>query len=161
MRKRFDVQYSLGQTPIEQIAIPTKSRDELPPVLAALQWVFTDPQINEEVFAVLEASICHPKKATGRPGMDLWHILVLAVVRLALDCDYDRLELIANHDSLVRAILGVHDEFGKPKKTFSFKTIRNNVALLDEATLGEINAIIVVHGREVMPKKRAKKSRPR
>jgi len=26
----------------------------------------------------------------GRPGLDLWHILVLGIVRLALDCDYDR-----------------------------------------------------------------------
>ena len=37
MRKRFDAQIGLGQIPIEKVSIPTKSRDELPPVLAGLQ----------------------------------------------------------------------------------------------------------------------------
>ena len=42
------------------------------------------------------------KPATGRPGLDLWHILVLGVVRLALGCDYDRLAYLANYDALLR-----------------------------------------------------------
>ncbi len=39
MRKRFEPQTQLGQTPIEKVAIPTGSRDELPEVLAGLQWL--------------------------------------------------------------------------------------------------------------------------
>jgi hypothetical protein len=34
--------------------------------------------------------------------MDLWQILVLGIVRLGLDADWDRLEHIANYDALVR-----------------------------------------------------------
>ena len=89
MRRRFDVQLALGQTPIERVSLPLKSRDELPPILAGLQWIFETPEINEQIFELLEAKVVAGKKATGRPGLDLWQILVLGVVRLGLDCDYD------------------------------------------------------------------------
>jgi hypothetical protein len=39
--------------------------------------------------------------------MDPWHILVLGVVRLCLDCDYDRIEHIARYAPLVRQIMGM------------------------------------------------------
>jgi len=68
--------------PIEKVEIPTKTRDELPPILAALQWIFTTSEVNREVFSVLESIQAPDKKSTGRPGMDLWQILVLGVVRL-------------------------------------------------------------------------------
>src|SRR6056300_796680 len=86
MRKRFETQLSLEQIAIEKVVIPLKSRDELPPTLAGLQWIFSTPQINEQVFELLEAKVIAGKKQTGRPGMDLWQILVLGVCRMALDC---------------------------------------------------------------------------
>ncbi len=94
MRKRFEVQLALGQRPIERVVLPVRSRDELPPVLAGLQWIFQTPELNRQIFELLEKKVVGAKKATGRPGLDLWHILVLGVVRLALDCDYDRLEYL-------------------------------------------------------------------
>jgi transposase, IS5 family len=84
MRKRFEQQLSLGVIPISEVKIRTKSRDEMPPLLVALQTIFVTPALNEAVFRLLEAVICKDKKATGRHGMDLWHILVLALVRHAL-----------------------------------------------------------------------------
>ena len=36
MRKRFETQLVLGQVQIEDVKIPIKSRDELPPVLALI-----------------------------------------------------------------------------------------------------------------------------
>ena len=104
MRKRFDTQLGFGQTPIDDVIIPLKSRDELPPVLAGLQWIFKTSEVSHEIFELLEAKVSGDKQDTGRPGMDLWHILVLGVVRLGLGCDYDRLEHIANHDGLVRQL---------------------------------------------------------
>lgn len=157
MRKRFDVQYALGQTPIDQVALPTKSRDELPPVLAGLQWIFSTPKVSEDIFTLLETIIPASAQSLGRRGMDLWQILVLGTVRLALDCDYDRLEHIANHDSLVRAILGICDEFGKQRRQFTAKTISNNVCYIDEEVLRQINAIVARHGREVFKKKQDEK----
>lgn len=153
MRQRFDVQLALGQTPIERVGIPLKSRDELPPILAGLQWVFQTPEINEQIFALLESKVVAGKKATGRPGLDLWQILVLGVVRLGLDCDYDRLEDLANHHTLLRQILGVPPVPGAHEKPFHYKTLSENVCHLDEALLGEINAIIAQAGRSVFKKK--------
>lgn len=153
MRRRFDVQLALGLTPIERICIPLKSRDELPPILAGLQWIFQTPKINEEIFCLLESKIVAGKKATGRPGLDLWQILVLGVVRLGLDCDYDRLEDLANHHTLLRQILGVAPVPGATDKLFHYKTLSENVCHLDEQMLSQINAIIVGEGRAVFKKK--------
>ena len=54
MRKRFEAQLRFGITPIEDVKIPEKSRDELPPVLASLQWIFINPEINKQIFDLLE-----------------------------------------------------------------------------------------------------------
>ncbi len=113
MRKRFEVQLALGKTPIERVVLPIRSRDELPPVLAGLQWVFQTPELNGQVFDLLEKKVVAGKKATGPTPVGPWHILVLGVVRLALDCDYDRLEYLANYDGLLRQILGLSAAFKK------------------------------------------------
>jgi len=154
MRQRFARQLDLGQTPIEDVPIPLKSRDELPPVLRGLQWIFQTPEINEQVFQLLEQKVIGPKKATGRPGMDLWHVLVLGVVRLALDCDYDRLEYLVHHDTLLRRIMGLESHFsGEFGQGFHHKTLSENVCHVDEALLTEINTIVVKAGRSVFKKK--------
>jgi len=153
MRRRFDVQPALGQIPIERVHLPLKSRDELPPILAGLQWIFQTPEINEEIFALLESKLIAGKKATGRPGLDLWHILVLGVVRLGLDCDYDRLEDLANHHTLLRQILGLPPLPTAEEKPFHYKTLSENVCHLDEETLAQINALIAQAGRELFKKK--------
>jgi len=150
MRKRFDAQIGLGQAPIDKVVIPVKSRDELPPVLAGLQWIFRTPEVNGEIFALLEERVIGDKQDTGRPGMDLWQLLVLGVVRLALDCDYDRLEHVANYDRLVRAIMGLSD-FSE-KEQFHHKTISDNVCHVDAELLEKINEIVVRHGREAIKK---------
>ena len=67
MRKRFEVQLALGKTPIERVVLPLKSRDELPPILAGLQWIFQTPEVNSRIFVLLESKLIAGKKATGRP----------------------------------------------------------------------------------------------
>ena len=120
MRQRFEQQSTLGITPIGQVTFPLRSRDELPPVLMALQHIFVTAELNESVFTLLENKITKGKKKTGRKGMDLWHILVLAVVRHTLDTNWDRLEQVANNDRLVRKVMGIHVErFGIEEIEFS------------------------------------------
>ncbi|MFT6240345.1 MAG: hypothetical protein ACJAQT_002432, partial [Akkermansiaceae bacterium] len=155
MRKLFDVQLALGAVPIEKVEIPTKTRDELPPILAALQWVFITPEVNREVFAVLESIQPADPKSTGRPGMDLWQILVLGVVRLSLGCNYDRLHYVANYDSLVRQLLG-QPAFDMTLE-FSLTALKENLPLLTEERLAQINAIIARHGRLTLQKKTKKR----
>ena len=66
MRKRFEVQYELGCTQIEDIKIPEKSRDELPPVLRALQHIYVIPSLNKAVFDILESKIViSPIRSSG------------------------------------------------------------------------------------------------
>jgi len=158
MRKRFESQIELGQTPIERVVLPLKSRDELPPVLAGLQWIFRTPEINQSIFELLEKKVVGDKLGhTGRPGMDLWHILVLGVVRLGLDCDYDRIEHIANHDSLVRQIMGLPQFAVADRAPFHHRTISENICHIDEALLAQINAIVVRHGQPLLKKKAGEK----
>jgi hypothetical protein len=112
------------------------------------------PTLKAQIFALLEAKILAGKKATGRTGMDLWQILVLGVVRLGLDADWDRLEHVANYDMLVRQMLGVPSTpWDEDPKLFGHQTLRDNVALLDDQLLETINALIAAAGREVFAKK--------
>jgi len=69
MRQRFEQQLSLGAIPIKDIKIPTKSRDEMPPTVRALQYIFITPSLNEKIFKLLEENICTNKK---RPGVRVW-----------------------------------------------------------------------------------------
>jgi hypothetical protein len=46
MRQRFQQQTTLGITPINEVKFPLRSRDELPPVLMALQHIFITPELN-------------------------------------------------------------------------------------------------------------------
>jgi IS5 family transposase len=155
MRQRFEQQMSLRTKAISDVKFPLKSRDELPPVLKALQYIFITPELNERVFQLLEKKIVAGKKKTGRPGMDLWHILVLAVVRHTLSTNWDRLEDMANYHQLIRQIMGVHNSaFDEDDRIqFGYQTILDNVSLLDESLLTEVNQLVVEAGHSLLKKK--------
>jgi hypothetical protein len=152
MRQRFEQQTTLGILPINEIRFTAR---KLMPVLLALQHLFITAELNEAVFALLEKKVCSGKKKTGRKGMDLWHILVLAVVRHTLGTNWDRLEHIANNDLLTRKLLGVYvDKFGIEEQEFNYQTIVDNVSLMDEALLIKINELVVKHGHDLLKKKK-------
>ena len=157
MRQRFEQQLSLGAVPISDIKMPTKSRDEMPPTVRALQYIFTTEALNEKVFKLLEEKICKSKKKTGRRGMDLWHILVLAVIRPATGTNWDRLHLMTNGDRYVREIMGVHcTKFGMEEIEFAYQNILDNVSLIDEELLYQINQVVVEAGQRLLKKKKKK-----
>jgi hypothetical protein len=151
MRKRFEAQLTLGSTSIDKIQIPLKCRDEFPSLMRALQHIYTDKDLSERVFSLLE-SVILPDNNTGRPGMDLWSIFVLASSRLCLNTDYDRLHYLSNSDSLLRQMLGVHDGIVRGRE-FERQTIIDNVHLLDDDALREINRVIVDAGHGIVKKK--------
>jgi len=160
MRKRFEQQITLGDIAISDVEFPLKSRDELPPVLRALQYIFVTPEINEKVFTLLEAKI-HPKhNETGRPGMDLWHILVLAVVRHATNTNWDTLHGWANYHELIRSIMGVHNQgLNKDRRIeFNYQSILDNVSLLDEDLLKQLNVLVATTGYAISKKKEEDKT---
>jgi hypothetical protein len=153
MRQRFEQQIALGTVAIADVQLPIKSRDELPPTLAALQYIFVTPDLNNKVFTLLEAKILARKKKTGRTGMDLWHILVLAVVRHATNTNWDTLEGLSNYHELIRQIMGVHNPGFSERITFKYQTILDNVSLIDEELLYEINQLVVEAGQKLLKKK--------
>ncbi|KKO20943.1 MAG: hypothetical protein L3J18_08325 [Candidatus Brocadia sp.] len=48
MRKRFEQQRKLRVISISEVKLPLKSRDELPPILRALQHIYVTQELNEE-----------------------------------------------------------------------------------------------------------------
>jgi len=66
MRQRFDAQQTLGQIPIDEVELPTKTRFQRANLLEALQYMYTHPKWNRRVFSLLEETIMADKKRTGR-----------------------------------------------------------------------------------------------
>ncbi|MCP3891051.1 MAG: ISNCY family transposase [Desulfobulbaceae bacterium] len=153
MRQRFEQQISLGILPIIEVEIDMKSRHQLSPVLLALQYIFVTRELSEEAFGKLEDSILKGKQKTGRNGMSLWEILVLGVVRLNLDIDYDFLLDMANNHQTLRGILGVGQSDYKPGKKYHLQTLKDNIGLLKAETIKEINDLVVKAGHSLIKKK--------
>src|SRR5690554_2042841 len=155
MRKRFEQQLSFGQISISQVQVNLKSRSAFTKLILALQHLFVTPEYNEKIFRVLEDKILKGKQKTGRPGMDLWIIFVLAQTRLCMDLNYDDLHHMANNDKLLRQIMGIEYDnyYGITPIEFEYQNIVDNVSLLDDETVRELNQIVVEMGHDVFKKK--------
>lgn len=147
MRMFEDHQLRVGEVSVEKIKIDVKSRDDIPKILLGLQAIYTDDETKNKLFNIFEKI----KTKKGRKGMHFWNIFVLAMIKLNLNCDYDRLHELANHHDIIRQMLGV-SPFNELK--FTLKTIKNNVMLLTPELLEEINKIVVDFGHKLMPKKK-------
>ena len=98
------------------------------------------------------------KSKTGRPGMDLWTLFVLAQARLCLNISYDRLHDLANNHSTFRQIMGIETDYSIKKVTIEYQNIIDNVCLLEDSDLQKINDVIVDMGHEVFKKKETEAS---
>lgn len=150
MRKVESTQCELGGSFIRDIVINPKSRDDIPALLLGLQHLYLDVEKRKKIFQLLDAQV-NPKARndTGRPGMDLWRILVLAVLKQGLQCDYDRITHIANYDGLVRQMMG----HGMLEHTYEYQTVVDNIRLLTPELLAEIGRLVTESGHEVARKK--------
>ena len=147
MRKVIDSQLKLGQVPIAEIKINPKDRDDIPAVLAGLQALYMDAPVRKKIFEILEAHLCPEVDHTrGRPGMNLWCILVLGVLKQALDIDFDRLRNLAAEHRSLRQMLGYTECMEEME--YSLQTIIDNVSLLSEEVLREINEVVVRCGHK-------------
>jgi len=150
---------SFGQTPIDQIKIDMRSRDEIPKLLLGLQHIYCNPELRRGVFTVLETMVPQKTNAkTGRPGMDLWKILVAGTIRINCNWDYDKLREIINNHKTIRQMLGhgmMDDDM-----TYPLQTLKDNISLLTPEILDKINALVVEEGYKVLltplPKKKVK-----
>ena len=123
MRVVHTEQMSFGQIDISMIKLDPKSRDDIPAILVGLQHIYTTPDLHDSIFEIIQQLI--PKQrgqlisskednknvssTLGRPGMEQWKILVLGVLRLGLNTDYDRIHELANNHNTIRQMLGHSD----------------------------------------------------
>ena len=148
MRKFQDEQLHFGEVPISEIKIDLKSRDDIPQILLGLQAIYKDTNTRNAIFEILKQLAPNKK---GRKGMHFWNIFVLSMIKLDLNCDYDRLHELANQHLTIRQMLGI-GEFNQTY--FSAKTIQNNVRLFTPEILEQINIVIVKLGHKLISKKK-------
>ncbi len=146
--RRFEHALRLDETPIGEIKINVKSRDDIPALLLGLQHLYVS--CREELEGLLGCHVTADRDPeNGRPGMTLWRVLVMAVLKQGLNCDYDRLGELVNHHQVVRKMLqhGFLDDW-----TYSVRTLQDNVSLVTPALLQELNALLVREGHAVAGK---------
>ena len=152
MREVHRSQLQLGEVAIDKIWINPKSRDDIPAVLKGLQHIWCDEALREQLYALLDEHILpEADRTVGRPGMDLWQILVLGVLKQGLGCDFDRLHELTNHHDTIRAFLG-HSDFGD-KTHYEYQTVVDNVSLLTPELLSAVGRLVVESGHKVAKKK--------
>ena len=160
MRSRYPSTQRGGHILITEVSIRQNSRHQLPPTLFALQYLYGIESVRESVLDHLSTRLIRGRNTHGRKGLSLWEILVLGVVRLSEDRDYDSLCDLANEHYTLRGILGVLPSDGKMGDVvYKVSTIKDTVGQLDEATLMEINTLVVKAGHELIGKKKGNGSR--
>jgi len=149
MRQRFEPQLQIGQVDIADIQFDLRSRDEIPKILIGLQHVFITPELREKAFEILETVIpADVDKSTGRPGMDLWNIFVLACLRVNCNCNFDKIHEMANQHHSIRLMLG-HGIFDENR--YSLQAIKDNFALLTPTVINQLNQLVVQGAHGLLP----------
>ena len=144
MRKVIDLQMEFWKKNIADIEFDLQSRDEIPKLLMGLQYIYSTTSVRKKVFEILTQLVPKKSQKTGRPGMDLWKILVLGTLRLNCNWDYDKVLEMANNHSQIREMLG-HSKIDFDSQ-YALQTIRDNIVLLTPATLDEINQMVLKTG---------------
>jgi hypothetical protein len=156
-----------GQVDIATIVFNPKSRDDIPHILRGLQYIYTNTALRERVFTILQEVL--PKRVgaegkasakTGRPGMEQWKILVLGVLRLGLNADYDRIQELANEHKTIRKMLG-HSDWMEEEKRYELQTIKDNIDLFTPDILDRINQEVVNAGHQLLKKNAQEKLKAR
>ncbi len=154
MRNRFAQQLSIGQKSIEETWINPKSKNAIDELLAALKEIYCNKEYNEKIFNILDKHIRSGKKNTGRTGLDLWVVFVLAQLRLCLNISYEMVHNLANNHHALRYLMGIERDFGYERIEIEYQNIYDNVSALSDEMIIELNAVILEFGhREVYKKK--------
>jgi len=145
--------WETGASSITDIVLDPTSRDDIPQLLLGLQYLYSTPSIRAEVLQILDEVLPEEiDRTTGRPGMVLWRILVMGVLRSNLNWDYDRLGEMVNQHRTIRQMLGhglVDDG-----ELYHVQTLKDNVSLLTPQILDRINQVVVRTGHGLIKKKK-------
>lgn len=159
MRTVLHPQLLLGEEDIARIQLDPKSRDDIPQLLAGLQYIYATPDLRQRVFTILEEVIPQrvgPDKTgpaspdKGRPGMEQWRILVLGTLRLGLNADYDRIHELVNQHRTIRQMLG--HSWLDDKTQYQVQTLKDNLRLFTPEILDRISQEVVQAGHRLLKK---------
>lgn len=144
MRKIVKTQTDMFTKSIEDIKIDLNSRDEMPATLVGLREIYRDTKacitILNQLKKIMPSDIDMNR---GRPGMDLWHIFVLGIVRLSHNCDFDKLTDLANNHRTLRLFLDLE---ATNEKRYGRQTLSDNLSFFTPEILEEINDTVVQCG---------------
>jgi hypothetical protein len=141
-----------GESSIGEVVLDPTSRDDIPQLLRGLQYLYMTASCRTEVLQILDAMLPEEvDRTTGRPGMALWRILVMGVLRVNLNWDYDRLCEMVNEHRTIRQMLGhgVVDDGAH----YHVQTLKDNVSLLTPEIVDRINQVVVHAGHQLEKKK--------
>jgi len=150
MRKPFEPQLRLDQTPIEDVLLNTNCRDEIIPILRALQHIYSQVEVRDAILADVASDVngsCSAK--LGREGMTYWQILVLAAVRLGCNLNYDKLQDLAENHRRLRQLMGL--DGWDDQRSFDYRRIWENVCRVQPQTLEKINHRLLAVGHQLAP----------
>jgi hypothetical protein len=141
---RFDCQI------IPEVELNLKCRDEIVPILRALQHIYSQSQLRDEILDLVRQDVNeHSRKDRGREGLGYWQIIVLAAARLGCNLDYDKLQDLAEQHRALRQIMGIGD--WQDSIDFNWRRIRDNICLLKPTTIEAISHAIVAEGHRLEP----------
>ena len=75
MRKAFSPQQRLDCCTIPEVELNLNCRDEIIPILAGLQHIYSQPRLRDEILGLVARDVNeHSRSDRGREGLDYWHI---------------------------------------------------------------------------------------
>src|SRR5690242_8115237 len=106
MRLALEEQLRLDCPPVEALALNLHCRDEIIPILRALQHVYGQVALRREILELVGNDVNRNSSPDyGREGMSYWTITVLAAVRLGCNLDYDKLQDLAEQHRNLRLMM--------------------------------------------------------
>lgn len=151
MRQPYNVRPTLDCIPIPEVELNLQCRDEIVPILKALQHLYHNENARPAILDLVGKDVNSSSSPKfGRPGLDYWEIVVLAAVRLGCNLDYDKLQDLAENHRKLRQIMGIGtwDE----DTVFDWRQIQANITLLRPETIKKRNDLVVAHGHELASK---------
>ena len=137
--------------PISEVKLNLECRDEIIPILRALQHLYADVPLRRELLALVGKDVNgDTSRKRGRRGMNYWEIVVLAATRLGCNLDYDKLQDLAENHRRLRQIMGIGD-WQTDEVDFDWRRIEDNLTKVRPETLQKINALIVQTGHVLEP----------
>jgi IS5 family transposase len=155
MRKAFSDQPRLDCAAIQDVKLNLNCRDEIIPILAALQHVYSTPRMRDGILRLIAQDVNRDtRRDIGRAGFDDWTILVLAAVRLGCNLNYDKLQDLAEQHRALRHVMGIGD--WDEQTSFNWRRIEDTLCLLKTATIDKITEFVVAEGQSTYPEARKK-----